>query len=1167
MWTSPRVPRPWRHRLFTTVALLALLVPALAALAAYPVVVNTGMTIGEGDTATKITSSMLRVSMPGTPAASIPYQLTSAPAHGALKLDGDPTPLIAGNSFTQDDIDNGRLAYSHDGSAATSDSFDFRAADALRQRMTRVSVASDGAEGNGRSYDSSALSKDGRFVAFRSAATNLVSSDTNNTWDVFLHDQQTGQTTRVSVDSSGNPGNGGSFRPALSGDGAVVAFDSVASNLVMGDTNGASDVFVHEAGQTTRVSVGLGGVPGNSASFSPSISENGNYVAFLSYANNLVSGDTNNAGDIFVRDWQMGQTTRVSVDSNGNQANDDSYDLSLSANGLVVAFDSVATNLVSGDTNTCGGFTAPGSCSDVFVHDLVTKKTTRVSVASDGAQANGGSYRPSISQNGDFVAFESGATNLVSDDTNNVGDIFVHDLQTGRTERVSVDSNGNQGNSVSYDPSISADGRFVAFHSLASNLVEGDTNNTEDVFVHDRQSGQTERVSVASDGTQANGGSFDLSLSADGRAVAYYSNATNLISGDTNGTDDIFVADRGIAQSFAIRVTQVNDPPTLSSFADQTVLSGSAITIPFQVGDEETPLDQLSVTASSLNQALVPNGNLSIVPDIAKTNRSLVVQPRPPVPGEINWATIVVQVKDKDSSFTTERRFTLTVQPPPPIPAPPWLALLYLAGDDIAPHSPGQTGLTVPLRDLLARLNAMPPNPALRLVVLFDGDQAGDSALYVRQPGTQGLTRVPAPTPWPNFSSELDTGEAATLRNFVTWAGANYPGSPHTLLSIVDHGGGWAPDPGDFGQPRGGAMVRAGGWTGLALDAQANNGVGASLSTKATGQALAGLGHFDVLFLDACLMGMIETATEVQPYADYLVAGENLLWSRLPYERYLAPSVLTPTTDPHGLAQAIVQYYNEPKPADEPFTIAALDLRQLPKLVGEVDNLAQQLLAGLNAEPTAETYEAYIRAAYEDDTTQKFDYDSSFSLDKTDAYVDLADLAAQLLEKSKSPEYSIDWKVTEAATQVRNQIVGGAGVEGVVVASKSLSGTNYATKKDWNFAGAHGLSIYLPLGERDCRPTGLPLSGGAFAALAPCAPRTQPAPAVGDLQIEPQLNYYKQPDQLRFSSGVNAGGAPGWAALLERLDPRTPNRTKSSPIQSPFPAASRTLVYLPLVRK
>src|SRR6266508_724951 len=1074
MWTSPRAPRPWRRRLFTTVALLALLVPAVAALAAYPVVdVNTGLPIDEG-TAKNITSSMLHVSMQNTTAGSIQYHLTSAPAHGALLLNDTQfiagqiftqTQLIAGQIFTQDDIDNGRLAYSHDGSDTPTDidSFEFRAADGLGQPMTRVSVASDGTEGNDRSYDRSALSKDGRFVAFRSAATNLVPDDTNNTWDVFLHDQQTGQTTRVSVDSFGNQGNGGSIRPALSADGAVVAFNSDATHLVMGDTNGASDVFMYEAGQTTLVSVGLGGAPGNSHSTDPSISANGRLVAFYSVATNLVNGDTNNAGDIFVYDKQ-GQTRRVSVSSGGAAGNSDSYDPSISPNGRFVAFYSVATNLVNGDTNTCGPFTTPGSCSDVFVRDLQMGQTTRVSVASDGAQANGGSYIPSMSEDGDFVAFESGATNLVSDDTNNVGDIFVHDRQTGQTERVSVDSHGNQGNSVSYHPSISADGRFVAFYSLASNLVDGvdgDTNNTYDVFVHDRQTGQTTRVSVDSNDTQANGGSFNVSLSADGRAVAFYSNATNLVSGDTNGTDDFFVADRGIAQSFAISVTSVNDQPTLSSFADQTVLSGSSITIPFQVGDEETALDQLGLTASSSNPALVPNvkTNLSIVGDKLKPNRSLVVQP---LANQTGQATITVQVSD--GSVTTPQSFTFTVQPPTPTPPQPWLALLFLACVDTAPGT-HQTGLTVPLLNLLARLGTMPPNPAMRLVVLYDGKDDRDSRIYVRQPDATVLTDMTArikSSDWPGYPDdsatkpiELDTGITATLHNFIAWARKTYPGSPHTLLSIVDHGGGWAPTAGAFGQPRGTGMVSAGGWSGLALDARANDGVGTSLSTKATGEALAGLGHFDVLFLDACLMGMIETATEVQPYADYLVAGENLLWSRLPYEKYLDPTVLTSTTDPRALAQAIVQNYNKPPPADEPFAIAALDMSmsKLPGLVAKTNSLAQALLDALPPSPVPPDNPAgkAIRAAYA--AAQKFDYDSSFSLDQTtDAYVDLADLAAQLLRQ----EYFINnLTVMEAAKQVRDAIVGSTGAPGVVVGNpNAVSGTYYATptKPAWNFA-------------------------------------------------------------------------------------------------------------------
>jgi hypothetical protein len=1148
MWTSARAPRPW-PRLFAAVTLFALLAPALAALAAYPVLdVNTGLTLNEGATAT-ITNSILRVSMQSTPANSIAYQVTGTPTHGALLRNG--VPLILGDSFTQDDINSGRLTYAHDGSETTSDSFAFRAADALRQPMTRVSVASDGTQGNSFSSGGS-LSADGRFVAFDSEATNLVSGDTNTKSDVFVQDRQTGQTTRVSVDSNGTQGNnvGNSIRGSLSADGRFVAFDSEATNLVGADTNSASDVFVHDrqTGQTTLVSVDSTGTQGNSFSYDSSLSSDGRFVVFGSLATNLVSSDTDGDNDIYVHDRQTGQTTLVSVDSNGAQSNSESYGGSLSADGRFVAFESYATNLVGADTN---------NASDVFVHDRQTGQTTRVSVATDGTQGNSFSNGGSLSADGRFVAFQSVATNLISGDTNTKRDIFVHDRQTGQTTRVSVDSNGTQGNDVSPSAeSLSADGRFILFKSSATNLVVGDTNGVEDAFLHDWQTGQTTRISVASDGTQGNGAApFAAALSADGRFVAFQSVATNLVSGDTNTARDVFVADRGIAYSFAIGVIPTNDPPTLSLLADQTAIrDGTPTLISFQVGDGETSPDQLSVTTSSSNPALVPNANVFLGGDGA--NRSLAVQP---LAGQIGQTVITVRVSD--GNLTTTRSFTFTVQPPPAT-APPWLALLYLAGDDIAPQSPGQTGLTEPLRDLLARLNAMPPNPALRLVVLFDGDQTGDSALYIRQPGAQGLTRVLSPSPWPNFSSELNSGSTATLRNFVTWARLTYPGSPHTMLSIVDHGGGWAPDAGGFGQPRGRLMVSAGGWTGLAIDAQANNGTGASLSTKAIGEALAGLGHFDMLFLDACLMGMLETATEVQPYAGYLVAGENLLWSRLPYEKYLAPSLLTATTAPRSLAQAIVQHYNEPPSTDEPFTIAALDMSKLPNLVTKTNALAQALLAALPPAPVPLTNPARRAIGNAYVAAQKFDYDSSFSLDRTtDAYLDLSDFARRLL----LPANAVSGDVTSAAQAVVDTIGGRGEASRVIVSFRANNGTvrTPAGVQTWDFAHAYGVSIYLPLGERDCRPTGRAISDVRFAALAPCvAPATA---RVGDLQIEPQLSYYVRPEQLRFS-GVE--GAPAWAALLARMDPTILNRAANQPrIQSPFLATSHKLVYLPLARR
>src|SRR5437867_1684115 len=170
--------------------------------------------------------------------------------------------------------------------------------------------------------------------------------------------------------------------------------------------------------------------------------------------------------------------------------------------------------------------------------------TVRVAVDSAGAQGNSGSFVPSLSATGRWVAFASGATNLVAGDTNAATDIFVHDRKTGQTVRVAVDSAGSQGNDSSFDPSISANGRWVAFDSLATNLVAGDTNAATDIFAHDRKTGETVRVSVDSAGIEGNGDSSDPSLSATGRWVAFQSFATNLVAGDTNEASDVFVHDR-----------------------------------------------------------------------------------------------------------------------------------------------------------------------------------------------------------------------------------------------------------------------------------------------------------------------------------------------------------------------------------------------------------------------------------------------------------------------------------------------------------------------------------------------------------------------------------------------------------------------------------------------
>jgi Tol biopolymer transport system component len=393
-----------------------------------------------------------------------------------------------------------------------------------------------GTQGDEASYYPS-ISADGRYVTFESAATNLVAGDTNGVNDIFVRDRQTGTTTRVSKDSAGVQGDDISSFPSISADGRYVTFESAASNLVAGDTNGVNDIFVRDrqTGTTTLVSKSSAGVLGDASSIHPSISADGRYVGFYSYATNLVSGDTNIKSDIFVRDRQTGTTTRVSRNSAGVEGNGDSLYPAISADGRYVAFYSGSTNLVADDTN---------AISDIFVRDRQTGTTSRVSKDSAGLEGDDGSYNPSVSADGRYVTFVSGATNLVAGDTNGIVDIFVRDRQTGTTTRASKSSAGLEGDASSYVPSLSTDGRYVAFDSHATNLVAGDINAARDIFMRDRQTGTTTLVSKDSAGVVGNGASMEPSISADGRYVAFYSDATNLVAGDTNGMFDVFVRDR-----------------------------------------------------------------------------------------------------------------------------------------------------------------------------------------------------------------------------------------------------------------------------------------------------------------------------------------------------------------------------------------------------------------------------------------------------------------------------------------------------------------------------------------------------------------------------------------------------------------------------------------------
>lgn len=387
------------------------------------------------------------------------------------------------------------------------------------------------------------ISADGRYVAFETSNALVPDDIPDVIQDIYVKDLQTEAIARVSVSTGGDPANGHCRRAAISPDGRFVAFDSFASNLVAGDMNGTADVFVHDrvTGITERVSVDGGGIEGNGFSYDAVLSEDGRFVAFTSESTNFVAGHVNSE-EVYLRDRQNGTTEIVSVSSDEIRGHDRSFRPAISYDGRYVAFTSGAGNFDPFDVN---------GLSDVFVRDRQAGTTIRASV--DGAGHDGDfGYTETISADGRYVAFHGGA-HLVAGDTNGTSDVFVKDMQTGSIERLSVSSVGDESDGYSVDATISGNGRFVAFSSGATNLAFGDTNGFQDVFVHDRETHTTEMVSVGLGGTPGDldsGGGTGvraISLTFDGHLVAFDSSARNLVENDLNHSTDVFA--RGINQS------------------------------------------------------------------------------------------------------------------------------------------------------------------------------------------------------------------------------------------------------------------------------------------------------------------------------------------------------------------------------------------------------------------------------------------------------------------------------------------------------------------------------------------------------------------------------------------------------------------------------------------
>ena len=370
----------------------------------------------------------------------------------------------------------------------------------------------------------------------------------------------------------------------ISADGRYVAFDSFASDLVTNDFNGTvQDVFVRDmvAHVTTMVSVSSDGTSGgNGQSVGPSLSADGRYVVFASKASNLVSGVTSSGLELFVRDLQLGTTAMVTINQDGTGGGGLHTSFAFSADGRVVAFDSAASNLVPNDTN---------NDTDLFVRDLEAGTTTLISVAPSGA--GGGRSGPRTFDNimlnadGRFVAFSSPANFLVANENNTTGveNAFVSDVIGGTTTLLSVNQSGTGGgDDFSFARSISADGRFVTFDSRAGDLVANDANGINDAFVRDQVTGTTMLLSANLAGTGTGGGLGDSvfpEVSADGSTIAFSSDAHDLLATDTGKLNVVYAAHLQTASTAVVTIVDASGSLQFGQTAFSVAKDGGSITI------------------------------------------------------------------------------------------------------------------------------------------------------------------------------------------------------------------------------------------------------------------------------------------------------------------------------------------------------------------------------------------------------------------------------------------------------------------------------------------------------------------------------------------------------------------------------------------------------------
>ncbi|MDD5754864.1 MAG: hypothetical protein PHN45_08945, partial [Methylococcales bacterium] len=416
------------------------------------------------------------------------------------------------------------------------------------------------------------ISGDGRYVVFQTAAANLTTDDKNSASDIFLKDTQTDALSLV----AGKVGNGESLNAKISTDGHYVVFQSVASNFVSNDFNGAYDIYLQDLQTNTLklISTNNLGVEGNHASYEPNLSANGSVIAFASDADNLVTGDNNINRDVFVKNTSSGAIQLISTSFKGGAANGLSDSPNLSSDGTKIAFRSFASDLVANSVNDGN--------ADIYVKDLTTQKLTQINFALDGSTANGTSWNPIISPDGNFVAFISDATNLVANDTNDVADVFLENLSTGKLKIISDSSTGT-GDVTSI--AFSGDSSTLAFSRL-SGLDDNATTNVYSakiqvpiIIVDNPPTG-----SVIITGTTTQGQTLTASTNTiadlDGLGTFSYQwlSNNNPIQGETNSSHAISANDVG--QSIAVKVNFVDGKGNTETETSQTVIPTSPVVVP-----------------------------------------------------------------------------------------------------------------------------------------------------------------------------------------------------------------------------------------------------------------------------------------------------------------------------------------------------------------------------------------------------------------------------------------------------------------------------------------------------------------------------------------------------------------------------------------------------------